>query len=701
MMNDDWGVLNKKYNVLDVIEQREFVLIKAEEKNLGRTVAIKTLKQPLDHHAERVKRFDEEITLLASIKQENILSVLNRYPVDELDYRLYLVSDWMEQSLDEVLQEPLQPDVALAIFRKLLQGVGALHHKNIVLRNISPSDILLSHDAQELKIASLQSATAIADEQTLPDDSPEYIAPELFDIHARCSVAGDIYTLGMIAYHLFLGRDAYRDVFADICSAANEKEQRLRWRNWHADPKLQAPPLDTRLAGVSPTVSAVIARMMAKNPGDRFADIDAVLQQLAGDDGLNHQTWQVPEMPVDETAGVKSTQRSWLFWVGAAAALLLSALLVWVIMSPGRTEAQREELYALYKIMIQTREKAEEAGADESVKPFGEAQQIEKWIMDNMKAGEFQSLKDKLLTATDLYEQAYQLMIKPEEPAPPEPEIQLELPPAPIAPVKTIQFQMGSNEEEIDTAVALCEKNVRPDQSDHPGQCARKLYADELLQTVSLEPFRIDRTEVTNRQFAQFVNEKGYQTDAEKKAYAGQWVDPIGVTKIPGASWKTPRGSQSKHQDFPDHPVVYVSMNDAQAYCQWAGGRLPSEAEWEYSARGTERRVFPWGNQWQHSKLLWQGSTPLRQSQAIDAPREVGGFPAGATSQGLMDMAGSVWEWTSTLTANGQSILKGGSFLQSNPSDLRAAVKLIAAADSANSDYGFRCVETLEHWPQP
>ncbi len=135
---------------------------------------------------------------------------------------------------------------------------------------------------------------------------------------------------------------------------------------------------------------------------------------------------------------------------------------------------------------------------------------------------------------------------------------------------------------------------------------------------VDLPAFEIDKFEVTNADFAQFVEATGYQTDAEKEGRTKNW-----------------RGAAEGKDN---HPVVFVSWNDAMAYCQWLDKRLPTEAEWEKAARGTDGRMYPWGNEWDPSKANVK-DTGLRGTAAV------GSFGAGASPYGVEDMAGNVWEW--------------------------------------------------------
>jgi formylglycine-generating enzyme required for sulfatase activity len=252
------------------------------------------------------------------------------------------------------------------------------------------------------------------------------------------------------------------------------------------------------------------------------------------------------------------------------------------------------------------------------------------------------------------------------------------------------------------------------------------------VRPVSLSPFAIDTYPVTNRDFTAFVSATNYLTESEHFQWSFVfWAhipperlnelveDTVAAApwwcKVPGASWLHPEGPGSHIDDRPNHPVVHVSWNDAAAYAKWAGRSLPSEAQWEYAARGgLEQNLYPWGNDLtpdgKHLCNIWQGEFPR-----IDTAEDgfAGTCPVDAFSPnpfGLYSITGNVWEWcsdwfhTAFTTAKQHNpsgpateqtkVMKGGSFLchASYCNRYRVAARTSNTPDSATSNIGFRCV---------
>ena len=154
---------------------------------------------------------------------------------------------------------------------------------------------------------------------------------------------------------------------------------------------------------------------------------------------------------------------------------------------------------------------------------------------------------------------------------------------------------------------------------------------------VTLSAYWIDKTEVTNRQFELFVKTTNYQTDAER---LGSGVIFNGSTwkDTKGAFWKQPKGPGSDLNGKSEHPVVLVSWNDAAAYCRWAGRGLPTDAQWEMAARGTDGRIYPWGN-------AVPDANRANFNYNVKDTTPVGKYSSGASPYGALDMAGNAWEW--------------------------------------------------------
>jgi formylglycine-generating enzyme required for sulfatase activity len=288
-------------------------------------------------------------------------------------------------------------------------------------------------------------------------------------------------------------------------------------------------------------------------------------------------------------------------------------------------------------------------------------------------------------------------------------------------------------------------------------------YTEEApVHTVAVDGFWIRSTAVTNAEFVEFVEATGYVTVAERpldpKDYPGAPVEnlvpgslvftmtsgPVDLTHLnlwwtwtPGACWRHPEGPLSNIGDRLDHPVVHVAHEDAAAFARWTGESLPTEAEWEYAARGGhEGRSFIWGEEpvpgGEYLANVWQGDFPYRNTEAdgFAGTAPVGSFPP--NDFGLYDMAGNVWEWTDDWYADQhpadadkpccvptnprgpsmeasydpaqpqfavpRKVVKGGSFLCADNycQRYRPAARRPQMIDTGMSHVGFRTVRRLE-----
>ncbi len=235
------------------------------------------------------------------------------------------------------------------------------------------------------------------------------------------------------------------------------------------------------------------------------------------------------------------------------------------------------------------------------------------------------------------------------------------------------EFKMGINDAQIRTLV------------ENYAAAANSFELEKPEHIVNIGEFWIDRDLVTNADYKKFLD-----------AHPERAVPDIDIPQLKGWSWDAAARRFAPGRE--NLPVVLVTWDDASAYCEWAGMRLPTEAEWEKAARGADGRLYPWGNTWDQNK------TAFGEKGASDAA-PVGSFASGASPYGVNDMVGNVWQWTTSLPMpypyraddgredpedSGERVTRGGMFAF-GPAVSRANVRSKFAPDDKAISVGFRC----------
>ncbi|MBT3274884.1 MAG: formylglycine-generating enzyme family protein [Spirochaetales bacterium] len=258
------------------------------------------------------------------------------------------------------------------------------------------------------------------------------------------------------------------------------------------------------------------------------------------------------------------------------------------------------------------------------------------------------------------------------------------------------------------------------------------------VREVTISPFYVDKYAVSNARFKKFVDSTGYRTESEHfgwsfvfQSYVPQKLmntEKVRAVQglqwwlgVDGARWDRPEGPGSDIKSRMDHPVVHISWSDAAAFCQWARMRLPTEAEWEYAARGgLEQKRYVWGDDLtpadKHMCNIWQGEFPNTDTadDGFAGTCPVSSYES--NGYGLYCVAGNVWEWCSDWfsprhrwrsagtnpagpAAGSAKVMRGGSHLchSSYCNRYRVAARTSNTPDSATTNLGFRCVRNAAH----
>jgi serine/threonine protein kinase len=578
------------------------LVFKARDTKLNRFVAIKQMSPDLERDPEAVKAFEREAAILGGIKDPNIVLVYDTL-VDEEGHH-HLLMEYIEgEHLGKLIRRgPVEPGRAVEILEHVLKGLQTMHSNGIVHQDIKPSNILIDPNGQP-KIADLGLATSAGDEgPTLDWGSVQYLAPEVFGGNAVQDARLDIYALGMVAYELLLGEARFRAQCAPIYEV--ESEISKKWINWHLDPLQQLPLLSDVDAAIPPHLAQIVLRMMSKDRQTRYTDVNSILKDLRDKRQEREEDGVADDPNKTRPLGEAKDQRRKAADSGGATSRIAAP-----------KKKSRKLLYAgifmtlfVGAVVLAMSNQQNTPVAGKITATPGAELTINEHRVGNVPANGV--VQGGLKPGTHLlrlqlkdYESAERsLTIKPGQQWSLNVPLKLMTPPAPV-PVPSPVVKAPELPTRLDTtsgAMLLV-------------PAGEFQYGAERVKA-TLPAFYIDETEVTNAQYRKFC-------DSTSRKYPANpfWDSEYFMRKD-------------------NYPVVNVNYEDALAFTQWAGKRLPSELEWEKAARGGDGREFPWGTTFDAKKANVKG-----KDDGFEYTAPVASFPGGASPYGVMDMAGNVW----------------------------------------------------------
>jgi formylglycine-generating enzyme required for sulfatase activity/tRNA A-37 threonylcarbamoyl transferase component Bud32 len=673
-----------RYHIIEQLGEGGMATVyKAYDTRLERDIAIKVIRRetfPPAHLEHMLKRFEREAKSLAKLSHPNIVKVLD---FGEYQDSPYLVMEYLPGgTLKQRTGKPIPWQDAVRMLLPIAQALEYAHEHNLIHRDIKPANILLTEKGQpmltDFGIAKILEAN---DANTLTGTgvgvgTPEYMAPEQWT--GETTIQSDIYSLGVVFYEMVTGHKPYT---ADTPAAALLKQ---------ATEPLPRPNLFA--SDLPDAVEKVLFKALAKKIEDRYqtaTEFGNALERLIGQGG--DAVLSIPAIIAEtrlpqhgQPAGGEKTTDS-LQTVAAVAPAPI----------PASRREDRRWLWvvgALLAVLLL-------CGLPLGVGTY-----------NLVNKGVFSLLPPPTATSTPI-------------PSP------TRRPPPTVTPTAVPPTAIPAGATFInpidDLTVSYIPEGTFTMGSD-TNFTNRRGFCLTPQHKVTLDAYWMNQTEVTVAAFRKFVEATGYMTEGEQLGNAG-WIWNYKINnweKIEspdsGPNWEKPQGGRKVPTGLDDHPVTQVSWNDANAYCEWTGGRLPTEAEWERAARGDrDTRIYPWVGNELLGNLLNFGEKSFKckwcdyhvnDNYQYTAP--VGSYPDGVSPFGLFDMAGNVYEWvqdsydgtscysskpvTNPVSPEGgkERLMRGGSYADYEDFywKLRVDNRWSRLPGSAFADVGIRCV---------
>ncbi len=676
-MPDDFvgQLIDRKYRLLSVLGRGGMgVVYRAEQLDADghpfREVALKTLLPHVSADSDFARRFLQEVRVTAQLDSLHAVAVhdCGRDGDGQLYYTMELVRG---QTLKEVLQEQgnLAVERAIGIASQICTVLAEAHGlpDPVVHRDLKPANIFIEQrqGQERVKIGDFGIAKVLSEHTTgltqtgqASLGTPRYMAPEQW-LGEAADGRTDLYALGVMLYEMLTGYPPF---------TGEDGLQALMMQHVHKPP----PPLP---ASIAPGLRILVEQLLAKLPQERPPDALSVRRALetALDkeeerptvvlpraDAATAEPTSPPKVPTPPPLPQRSWRRTILAVAASVSFAVLVALSLWAYSQRQQVEAERK-----WQVQLR-REKA--ARQTEMQQQAAEAakRQVEAAAEAKPKAEAEEARRQAEVAEVKRQAEAIEAKRKAGEEAKKQ-----------MVAIPTGEFFMGCNEA-VDKE---CDDNEKPGRR------------------VPVAAFSIDKTEVTVAQYARCVAAGKCSEEGLTMPHGAGGDDK----EHPGRAWACNWEKAGREQ----HPINCVDWDQAKTYCEWAGKRLPTEAEWEKAARGTDGRKYPWGNRGYGEagrvaniadETAKRNQPNLTVAEGYDdgfyetAP--VGSFPAGASPYGALDMIGNVGEWTADWydkERKGRAV-RGGSW-RSPPRDARAAVRHRGASGSRRILIGFRCAQ--------
>ena len=672
---------------------------KAYQPSLGRYVAVKILPASLCRDRTFRARFDREARAVAQLRHPNILTV---FAYGEQDGIAYIVMEYAcGGTLKDRMQEPLPLAETVEIVSRVGGALAYAHRRGVIHRDVKPTNVLLTDDGWPLLadfgLAKIAEGSTELTASGASVGTPEYMSPEQGQ-GLPADHRSDIYSLGVVLYEMVTGQTPFK---ADTPMAVIIKHMAEALPS----PRASRPDLPA-------SIERVIVRAMAKSPEERYQSADemaAALQGALREEGLEEapEEKETPNLvqPVSETPPSPRRRNVALAVLLAGLLLLAGSALAWLLV-PSLSDAVSSFLAwataADASVPSATSPPPPPTGTDTprptftptpmptavpvvivvtatptqtplpTLTPTGTPAATPTSTSTRTPTVTRTATRTRTPTVTQTPTATFTVRPAPTRP-PPTATPTRYVPPG-MAWIPGGAFLMGSSGDDLVKVKRICGQPAI-------GWPCPDFKEEQPQREVEVGEFWIDRDQVTNRQFEGFVGATGHQTDAEKRSDEHNWR----YYYVPGKE---------------NHPVVGVSWHDAMAYCAWLGKRLPTEAEWEKAARGTDARFWPWGDSWDLARLNSAES-------GVDGTVAVGsrcGEP-GQSPYGVNDMAGNAWEWTADWWGWYENphrppegnqgwgrVIRGGSW-RKRGHETRTTFRGHADPHGYSDDIGFRCAQ--------